>query len=94
MINDNIIILKTGDYEVLLEPRESVLFLHITVNKYNKTVLKELQKAWPLVKQYCWGCGYDDVFIIPKSVKFMRQVIGNDAIQIMDDNLYIIGLDE
>ena len=68
------------DFQVEVEERDGILFLHCEVEKYNKTVKKRMQEVFQDIKDACVFFGWDAIHAYTPNPKFSKLMEGGFTI--------------
>lgn len=82
---------ETENYLITLEERDGVLFVHMEVDFYNKTILKELRSLMEDLEREAWILGWDELFSYTANPKFARALCDCKEIgEIEQENLKVM----
>lgn len=72
-------IYQDENFEVKVEEKEGILFLHCEVENFNKSVLKQMKVVMEEIKLACTAYGWTQIFSYTPNPKFGR-LMGGESI--------------
>ena len=84
MVMSNLVLHQEDDFELIGEDVDGQLFIHCTVHKFNKSVLKQMREVFEVVQEQSKEVGYNEIFSYTSNPKFAKLFVGVEYITSID----------